>query len=222
MEISEEKDSARAVSERLPRQISQECGLFETDDPEDRLLRYWISSLDDSVRHPSSQERGIREAQAPPPFSILWSLLRFIFVELVMLPNHLILCHPLLLLPSIFPSIRVFSNKLALYVKWPKYWSFSFRISPSNEYSGLILNIEYSGWPLSMGLFKDVIFKKQLEISFEQLNFLWKTIRIVYKTLWKCIPDTKIEFGLSLCMLVIGTQIIGELFIFKPGSLEDK
>ena len=160
--------------------------------------------------------------QAPPPFSILWSLLRFIFVELVMLPNHLILCHPLLLLPSIFPSIRVFSNKLALYVKWPKYWSFSFRISPSNEYSGLILNIEYSGWPLSMGLFKDVIFKKQLEISFEQLNFLWKTIRIVYKTLWKCIPDTKVEFGLSLCMLVIGTQIIGELFIFKPGSLEDK
>ena len=71
-------------------------------------------------------------------------------------------------------------------------------------------------------LLKDVIFKKQLEISFEQLNFLWKTIRIVYKTLWKCIPDTKIEFGLSLYMLVIGTQIIGELFIFKPGSLEDK
>ena len=104
----------------------------------------------------------------------------------------------------------------------PKYGSFSFRISPSNEYSGLILNIEYSGWPLSMGLFKDVIFKKQLEVRFEQLNFLWKIIRIVYKTLWKCIPDTKVEFGLSLCMLVIGTQIIGELFIFKPGSLEDK
>ena len=52
--------------------------------------------------------------------------------------NHLILCHPLLLLPSIFPSIRVFFSKLALYIKWPKYWSFSFSISPSNEYSGLI------------------------------------------------------------------------------------
>ena len=52
--------------------------------------------------------------------------------------NHLILCHPLLLLPSIFPSIRVFSNELALHIKWPKYWSFSFSISPSNEYSGLI------------------------------------------------------------------------------------
>ena len=58
--------------------------------------------------------------------------------KLVMPPNHLILCHPLLLLPSIFPSIRVFSNELALPIRWPKYWSFSFSISPSNEYSGLI------------------------------------------------------------------------------------
>ena len=59
-------------------------------------------------------------------------------IELVMPSNHLILCHPLLLLCSIFPSIRVFSNKLALCIRWPKYWSFSFNISPSNEYSGLI------------------------------------------------------------------------------------
>ena len=57
---------------------------------------------------------------------------------LVMPSNHLILCHPLLLLPSVFPSIRVFSNESALHIKWPKYWSFSFSISPSNEYSGLI------------------------------------------------------------------------------------
>ena len=55
-----------------------------------------------------------------------------------MLSDHLILCHPLLLLPSIFPSIRVFSNESALHIRWPKYWSFSFSISPSNEYSGLI------------------------------------------------------------------------------------
>src|SRR5574341_856455 len=58
--------------------------------------------------------------------------------ELVILSNHLILCHPLLLLHSIFPSIRVFSNESALRIRWPKYWSFSFIISPSNEYSGLI------------------------------------------------------------------------------------
>ena len=59
-------------------------------------------------------------------------------IESVMLSNHLILCHPLLLLPSVFPSIRVFSNESALRIRWPKYFSFSFSISPSNEYSGLI------------------------------------------------------------------------------------
>ena len=63
---------------------------------------------------------------------------KLISIELVMPSSHLILCCPLLLLPSIFPSIRVFSNESALRIKWPKYWSFSFSISPSNEYSGLI------------------------------------------------------------------------------------
>ena len=59
-------------------------------------------------------------------------------IELVMPSNHLILCHPLLLLPSIFPSLRVFSNESALRIRWPKYWSFSFNISPSNEHPGMI------------------------------------------------------------------------------------
>ena len=66
------------------------------------------------------------------------SLLKLMSIESVMLSNHLILCHPLFLLPSIFPSIRVFSNDSILHIRWPKYWSFSFSISPSNEYSGLI------------------------------------------------------------------------------------
>ena len=66
------------------------------------------------------------------------SLLKFMSIESVMPSNHLILCHPLLLLPSIFPSIKVFSNKLALCIRWPKYWSFSFSIRHSNEYSELI------------------------------------------------------------------------------------
>ena len=65
-----------------------------------------------------------------------WSLPKFMFIESVIPSNHIILCHPVFLLPSIFPSIRVFSNELALYIMWPKYWSFS--ISSSNEYSGLI------------------------------------------------------------------------------------
>ena len=71
-------------------------------------------------------------------FTISWSLLKFMFIKLVMPYNHLILCYPLLLLPSIFPSIRVFSSESALCIRWPKYWSFSFSISPSNEYSWLI------------------------------------------------------------------------------------
>ena len=67
-----------------------------------------------------------------------WSLLKLTSIESVMPSNHLILCHPLLLLPSLFPSIRVFSNESILHIRWPKYWSFSFSVSPSNEYSGLI------------------------------------------------------------------------------------
>ena len=76
-----------------------------------------------------------------PGFSVLtnsWSLLKLISIELVMPSNHLILCHPLLILLSVFPSIVVFSNESVLHIRWPKYWSFSFSISPSNEYSGLI------------------------------------------------------------------------------------
>ena len=67
-----------------------------------------------------------------------WSLLKLMSIESVMLSNYLLLCHPLLLPPSIFPSIRVFCNESVLCVWWPKYWSFSFSISPSNEYPGLI------------------------------------------------------------------------------------
>ena len=76
--------------------------------------------------------------QASLSFINSWSLLKLMSVELVMPSNHLILCRPLLLQPSIFPSIRIFSNESFLCSKWPKYWSFSFSISPSNEYSGLI------------------------------------------------------------------------------------
>ena len=75
--------------------------------------------------------------QASLSFTISQSLLKLMPIESVMWSSHLILCHPLLL-PSIFPSIRVFSNELVLCIRWPKYWSCSFSISPSNEYSGLI------------------------------------------------------------------------------------
>ena len=83
--------------------------------------------------------------QSPLSFTVSWSLLKFMSIEFVMPSNHFILCCPVLLLPSIFLSIRVFSKESVLHIRWPKYWSFSFSISPSNEYSGLI-SFRIDGW----------------------------------------------------------------------------
>ena len=80
-------------------------------------------------------------SQASLSFTISLSLLKLMLIESVMPSNHLILYHPLLLLPSVFPNIRVFSNESAFCIRWPKYWSFNFCISPSNEYSGLIYRL---------------------------------------------------------------------------------
>ena len=76
--------------------------------------------------------------QVPLSFTIFQSLLKLMSIESMMPSNHLVLCHPFFLLPSIFPNIKVFSKESALHIRWPKCWSFSFRISPSNEYSELI------------------------------------------------------------------------------------
>ena len=84
----------------------------------------------------SLQPHGPQHAR--PPCLNSWSLPKLMSIESVMPSNHLILCHPLLLLPSIFPSIRVFSNESVLHIRWPKYRSFTFNISPSNEHPGLI------------------------------------------------------------------------------------
>ena len=95
--------------------------------------------------------------QAPLSFTISWHLLTFVSIESLMLSNHL-LCHPLLLLTSVFPSIRIFSNELALHIRWPKYWSFSFSISPSNEYLGLIsFRIDWFDLPAVQGTLKSLL-----------------------------------------------------------------
>ena len=87
-----------------------------------------------------------------------WSLLKLMSIKLVMPSKHLILCRPLLLLPSIFPSIRVFSNELVLRIRWPNYWSFSFSISPSNECSGLIsLGIDWFDLLAVQGTLKSLL-----------------------------------------------------------------
>ena len=87
-----------------------------------------------------------------------WNLLKLMSIELVMPSNHLILCCPLLLLPSIFPSIRVFSHESALHIRWPKYGSFSFNISPSNEHSGLIsFRMDWLGLLAVQGTLKSLL-----------------------------------------------------------------
>ena len=96
--------------------------------------------------------------QALMSFTISWSLLKLMSIESMMPSNHLILCLPLLLLPLIFPSIRFFSNKMALHIWWPKYWSFSFSISPSNEYSRLIsFSTDWFGLLAFQGTLKSVL-----------------------------------------------------------------
>ena len=94
--------------------------------------------------------------QAPLPFTTFRSLLKFSSIESVTPPNHLILCHPLLLLPSIFPSISIFSIEMAFQFRWPKYWSFS--ISPSSEYTELIsFRIDWLDLPAVQGAFRNLL-----------------------------------------------------------------
>ena len=100
----------------------------------------------------------IAACQASLSFTVSQSLLKFMSIESVILSKHRILCHPLFLLPSIFPSIRVFSNESAVCIRWPNYWSFSFSISPSNEYPGLIsFRIDWLDLLVVQGTCKDLL-----------------------------------------------------------------
>ena len=104
--------------------------------------------------------------QVPLSSTISWCLLKFKYSESVTLSNHLVLCCPLLLLPSVFPSIRVFYSESALHIRWPKYWSFSFSISPSNEYSELIsFRIEWFDLLAVQGTLKSLLQHHSLKAS---------------------------------------------------------
>ena len=131
-----------------------------------------------------------------------WSLLKLMSIESVMPSNHLILCHPLLLLPSIFPSIRAFPKESALHIRWPKYWSFS--ISPSNEYSGLIFfKIDWFDLPAVQGTLKNL-----LQHHSSKATILWHSAFFIvqlshpYMTTGKTIALTRWNFvgiGLYMC-----------------------
>ena len=117
----------------------------------------------------------IAVCQASLSFTISCSLIKLMSIEVTMPSNHLILCHTLFFLPSIFPSIRVFSNELTLQIKWQKYWSFSFSISPSNEYSGLIFfSIDLFALLAVQGNLNSVIQQQKLKASiFFTLSLLY-------------------------------------------------
>ena len=113
------------------------------------------------------------------------SLPRLMSIESVMLSNHLIFCHPLLLLPSIFPSIRVFSHESALCIRWPKYWSVSFNISPSNEHSGLIsFRMDWFGLLAVQGALKSLLQHHSSKAS-SALSFLYSPTLTSLHDHWK-------------------------------------
>ena len=123
-----------------------------------------------------------------PVFHCLPELLKLMSIALVKPSNHLILCHPLLLLLSVFPSIRVFSNESALRIRWPKYWSFSFSISPSNEYSGLIsFRIHWFDLLAFQGTLKSLLQYHNLKAS-----VLWCSVFFTVQLLHPYIPSGKI------------------------------
>ena len=124
------------------------------------------------------------------------SLLKLMSIESVMPSNHLILCHCLLLLPSIFPSIRVFSNESVLHIKWPKYWSFSFNISPSNEYSRLIsFRMDWLGLLAVQGTLKSLLQHYSSKASIPQCSaFFIVQFSHPYMTAGKTIALTRWTF----------------------------
>ena len=147
-----------------------------------------------------------------------WSLLKFMSTESVMPSNHLILCHSLLLLPSIFPSIRVFSNESILCIRWPKYWSFSFSISTSNEYSGLIsFRIDWFV-PCSPRDPQESSQTPQFKsISYSVLRFLYGPILTSIHDYWKTILLTRWIF-VSKVMSLLFNMLSRLVIAFLPRS----
>ena len=125
-----------------------------------------------------------------------WSLLKLVSIKLVKPSNHLILCHPLLFLPSIFPSIRVFSNESVLHIRWSKYWSFSFGISPSNEYSESIsFRIDWFDLLAVQGILKSLLKHHSSKASFLQHSaFFMAQLSHPYMTTGKTFAFTRQTF----------------------------
>ena len=154
--------------------------------------------------------------QASLSISSSWSLLKLMSIELVMPSNHLTLYHPFLLLPSIFPSIRVFSDESVLHIRWPKYWSFSFSISPSSEYPGLIsLRMDWLDLFAVQGTLKSLLRYHSSKASVLQCSaFLIVQLSHPYMTTGKTIALTRWTFVgkvMSLLFNVLSRLVIAFL-----------
>ena len=142
--------------------------------------------------------------QASLSITFSWSLPKPMSIELVMPSSHLIVCHPLLFLPSIFPSIGVFSNESALHIRWPKYWSFSFSISPSNEHPGLIsFQVDWLDLLAVQGTLKSLLQHHSSKASILQHSaFFIVQLSHPYMTTGKTIALTRWTFvGKVICCL---------------------
>ena len=149
---------------------------------------------------------GLQHARLPV-LHYSWSLLKFMSIESVMLSNHLILCCPLLFLPSIFPSIRVFSSESAVRIRWTEYWSFSFSINPSNEYSGLIsLRIDCFDLLAVQGTLKSLLQHHDSKASILQCSaFFMVQLLHPYMTTEKTIALTIWTFSGKVMSLLFST-----------------
>ena len=149
----------------------------------------------------------------------LMSLLKFMFIESVMPSNHLILCRPLLLPPSIFPNIRVFSNESVLHIRWPKYWSFSCSISPSNEYSGLIsFRMDWLDLLVAQGTLKSLLQHHSSKAStLPHSAFFIVQLSHPYVTTGKTIAVTRQTF-VGKVMSLLFNMLSGLVIAFLPRS----
>ena len=140
---------------------------------------------------------------------------KLLSIESMMPSNHLILCHPLLLLPSIFPSIRVFSNKSALLIRWPKYWSFSFNIRPSKEHPGLIsFRMDWLDLLVVQQTLKSLLQHDSLKVSILQCSAIFT---VQYMTTWKTIALTRQTF-VGKVMSLLFNMLSRLVITFLPRS----
>ena len=183
-------------------------------------LNDWTTTKIQSVSHIWLSATPRTAAQkAPLSSTISWSLLKFQSIESVMLSNHHILCHHLPLLPSIFASINVFSSEPALPIRWPKYWSFSFSIGPSSEYSGLIsFRIDWFELLVVQGSLKSLLQHHNSKASlFQCSSFILVQLSHPYTTTGKTIALTIWTFVSKVVSLFLNT-LSSFVIAFLPRS----